>query len=106
MLSNVVVRRTREIGVRVALGATPGDVVRMVIRQGLMPVASGAVAGLAVGAIVRMSLQPNFQRLIAPLDYAALAVVPLAFLAAALVACYLPARRAARIDPNVALRSA
>jgi putative ABC transport system permease protein len=104
VLSSVVAGRTREIGVRLALGAEPIRIVRMVLRQGLRPVASGLVAGLAIGVIARVSLRPVFSRIFPALDWQVIAAVPVPFIMAALVACYLPARRAARIDPNVALR--
>jgi ABC-type antimicrobial peptide transport system permease subunit len=104
LMSALVIGRTREIGVRLALGAEPHRIVRLIARQGLAPVMSGLVAGLVLGALVRMSMRPFFTRLIPELDWVVLALVPIPFMIAALVACYLPARRAARIDPNVALR--
>ena len=104
VLSHVVGRRTREIGVRIALGADRARIVRMVVRDGLHPVASGIVLGLILGAIARMSLSPMFTRLAPAMDPVVLTSVPLAMLAAGALACYLPARRAAKIDPNVALR--
>jgi len=98
LTSNMVARRTREMGIRMALGARAGDVIRLVAREGLVPV----WAGLAVGAIGARALT----RLIAaflygvgardPVSFAATAAVLLATAAAAL---YVPARRATRIDP-------
>jgi predicted permease len=104
VLSHLVVRRTREIGVRIALGATRADIVRMIVRQGLSPVVLGVVAGLLFGAVARLALQPQFLRLVPAMDVVVLGVVPVVFIAAAIVACYLPARRAASVDPMVALR--
>lgn len=104
ILSHLVGRRTREIGVRIALGADRTRVVRMVLRDGLHPVVSGIVLGLILGAIARMSLGPMFERLAPAMDPVVLTVLPLAMIAAGTLACYIPARRASRIDPSVALR--
>ncbi|OFW06587.1 MAG: hypothetical protein A3H96_13050 [Acidobacteria bacterium RIFCSPLOWO2_02_FULL_67_36] len=104
VLSHLVLRRTREIGVRVALGATRADITRMIVRQGLSPVLLGIVAGLTLGGLARMALQPRFLRLVPAMDVVVLLVVPVLFIGAAVVACYLPARRAASVDPIVALR--
>ncbi|HEX5214380.1 MAG TPA: ADOP family duplicated permease [Vicinamibacterales bacterium] len=104
VLSHVIGRRTREIGIRIALGADTARILRMVIRDGLEPVISGLVLGLAIGGIARMSLGPMFTRLAPAIDPVVLTSVPLAMIAAAVVAAYVPARRAAKIDPNVALR--
>lgn len=104
VLSHVVLRRTREIGVRVALGATRTEITRMIVRQGLSPVVLGVLAGLTLGALARMALQSQFLRLVPAMDVVVLMVVPVLFIAAAVLACYLPARRAASVDPIVALR--
>jgi len=104
VLSHVVARRTREIGLRIALGAVRRDIIRMVVRDGLRPVVSGIVAGLLIGVIVRMMVRPLFVRLLPAVDPFVLTIVPLSMLLAAIVACYLPARRAARVHPNTALR--
>jgi putative ABC transport system permease protein len=104
VVSHVVLARTREIGVRMALGASQGAIVRMILFEGLLPVGFGIVGGLALGGIARQLLHPGFQRMIPPFDVAVLALAPALFLFVAFIACYLPARRAARIDPNVALR--
>ncbi len=104
VLTHLVLRRRREIGVRVALGASRGDITRMILGQGLSPVVLGVVAGLAFGALVRMALKTQFLRLVPAMDVVLLVAVPAVFIAAAFLACYLPARRAASVDPNIALR--
>jgi putative ABC transport system permease protein len=100
-----VAARAREIGVRMALGATPGDVIRMVIAQGMRMPLLGIALGLAASAaLTRVISHQLFDvRATDPLTYGAVAVV-LALVAAA--ACYLAARRAARSDPVRALREA
>jgi predicted permease len=98
-----VARRTREIGVRMAIGATQADVLRMILRQGLVLSLAGiGLGGLATIAVARLMTAgliglgtPN------PVTYA---VVPLVLLLVTLASCYVPARRASRIDPMVALR--
>jgi predicted permease len=98
-----VSRRTREIGVRLALGASPGDVLRMILGQGLRTICIGAVIGIA-GSLA-------LTRAFASLLFGVTATDPLTFvgvtvllLGAGLLACYLPARRAMRVDPIITLR--
>jgi predicted permease len=105
VLSQVVAGRTREIGVRLALGAGAPAIRRMVIAQGLRPVVVGLVAGLGLSLIARAAMQPFFLRLLPRTDATLIILLPVLFLGAGLVACYVPARRASRIDPNVALRN-
>jgi putative ABC transport system permease protein len=105
VLSQVVAGRTREIGVRLALGAGAPAIRRMVIAEGLSPVVIGLVAGLGFGLIARGAMQPLFLRLVPATDVTLMILLPALFVGAGLVACYLPARRASRIDPNVALRN-
>ncbi|MBI3423516.1 MAG: ABC transporter permease [Acidobacteria bacterium] len=103
VLSYAVTQRTREIGVRLALGAQAGDVVRLILKQGLALALLGIGLGLAgalAGTRVLQSLLFGV-RTTDPLTYSAVAVV---LLAVALLACVIPARRAARVDPLVALR--
>lgn len=98
-----VTRRTREIGVRMALGAQPGGVLTMVMRQGLLIVA----IGLAAGALLAAGAASALQRLlygISPFDPAAWGFAIAAMLVAAALANFVPARRAMRIDPMTALR--
>jgi predicted permease len=104
-LSHIVSGRTREMGVRLALGASAPRIVRMVVRDGLVPVLVGIAVGGALAVVARMALQPMFVRMLPKLDPLALALAPASMLIAAVIACYVPARRAARVDPNVALRS-
>jgi putative ABC transport system permease protein len=103
VLSYSVNQRRREIGVRSALGATPGAIVRLVVGQGLAP----AVVGSAVGLLAAAGLARYVSSLlygVTPFDRLTFLVVPLVLLAAAALACLVPARRAARIDPLRALR--
>jgi len=98
-----VTQRTREIAVRMALGAEPGRVLRMVIQQGIILAAIGVITGLAGAIAVEKYLASNFSTANAknPLTYAAAAG---SVLIVACLACYIPARRAMRVDPMVALR--
>ena len=98
-----VTRRTREIGIRMALGAQAGDVLGRVLAQGMWPVAFGSLAGLAGAAGVTRALRSMLFGVTA-LDTVSFALAPLVLAAVALLACYLPARRALRVDPIVALR--
>jgi predicted permease len=103
-LSHAVAGRTREIGVRLALGSGQRRIVRMVLIDGMLPVACGIAAGGVLGVIARFAMRPAFVRLFPALDAPSLIVAPICMLVAALAACYLPARRASRADPNTALR--
>jgi putative ABC transport system permease protein len=95
--------RTRELGIRIALGASGHDVLATVLRQGMMPVAAGVVLGLTgAAAVTRAMTSLLFDT--APLDPAIFAGVAGLLLASALVACAVPARRAMRVDPGIALR--
>jgi putative ABC transport system permease protein len=98
-----VSRRTREIGVRVALGASSRDVLAMVLGQGLRTILIGVVGGLVGALLITRTLRSMLYGVTAadPLTFAA---VGLLLIWAALLACYLPARRAAKVDPMVALR--
>lgn len=103
MVSYAVVQRTHEVGVRMALGAGKGDVVRLIIRQSLRPVGSGVAVGLAAAAAASRILSALLFGLNS-LDTISFVGVPAFLLAVALLASYLPARRAAPVDPMVALR--
>jgi predicted permease len=99
-----VARRTREIGIRMALGAKPGEVVRMILREGLIMTLSGVALGflLALG-IGRLFSSMLYQ--VSPVDPVVFTLAPCVLLAASLLACWLPARRAASIEPMQALRA-
>ena len=104
VISYSVSRRTHEIGVRVALGATPASVVRLVVGQGMLVVACGATAGVAGALLVTrfMTTMVYGVRVTDPLTYLS---VTLLLVSVAVAASFIPARRAARIDPLVAMRS-
>jgi putative ABC transport system permease protein len=98
-----VSRRTREIGVRIALGARSRDVLAMILAQGVRTIAIGIGMGL-VGSLALARIVQSLLFGINATDPLTLAAVVALLVAAALLACYLPARRAAKIDPMVALR--
>jgi predicted permease len=102
--SYLVTQRTREVGLRLALGAPPGALVRMVVRQGMIVAAIGLGAGLA-GALLLTRLMRSMLFEVSPTDLSTLAGVTVVLLVATLLANWLPARRAARVDPLVALRA-
>ncbi len=103
VLAYSVARRQREIGVRTALGARPTDVLRLVLGQGIRLIALGIVLGLAASLwVTRWLTSLLFE--IKPIDPATLSAVALLLIAVALLASWIPARRAARIDPMQALR--
>jgi ABC-type antimicrobial peptide transport system permease subunit len=104
VISYAVSQRTGEIGVRIALGAQPGDVSRMILRQGTFVATSGLVVGL-VGAVTASRFMEALLFQMSPTDPATYASVAAGLLVVSLLACWLPARRAARLDPVRALRS-
>jgi putative ABC transport system permease protein len=103
VMSYVVSQRTREIGVRMAMGARPRDVLKLVVGQGAKLLAVGLGAGLIVALIAARVINSLLYQVSAtdPLTYL---VAPLPLAAVALVACYIPARRAMKVDPMTALR--
>jgi predicted permease len=103
VMAYVVGQRTNEIGIRMALGAAPGQIVGMVLRQAGVLVGTGIVAGLA-GAMGGARLIAGLLVGVQPFDAATYASVAALLMIVALVACYLPARRAMSVDPMVALR--
>ena len=96
-------RRTREIGIRIAIGATYGRVLRMLLRNGLTPVWVGLVAGVVLSLFAARLLLTVVETSAVFSPLIIVAIVP-ALVVVTLLAAYLPARRAATIDPTVALR--
>jgi putative ABC transport system permease protein len=96
-------QRRAELSLRMALGADPGDVRRLVLREGMTPVAIGILAGLG-GAALLARVMKTLLFGVDPFDAVTFAAVAAALAAVALVACYVPARRATRVDPAHALR--
>jgi putative ABC transport system permease protein len=98
-----VARRTREIGIRMALGATARDVVKMIVGEG----ARIAMVGLAIGLVLAVGvgkLAGKFLYGVTGADPITFTLIPIALAAVALIACWLPARRATRVNPMTALR--
>jgi ABC-type antimicrobial peptide transport system permease subunit len=104
VLAYDVTQRTREIGIRMALGAAASRVTRKVLVRAGVLVATGAAIGILAGAGAARLLESLLLG-VNPLDPAALGAVLVLLIAVALLASYLPARRAARVDPMVALRA-
>jgi putative ABC transport system permease protein len=104
VVAYLISRRTREIGIRMALGARQGQVVGMVLRQGMVPAVTGLVVGLALALVLgRVAESLLFQ--VSPRDPAIMLAVTLLLAAIATVAVLLPARRASRVHPVIALRT-
>ncbi len=108
LISYSVAQRTREIGIRMALGAQPENILKLVIRQGViatfMGVGLGAVAALILGMVLSRAMADVLYG-VSSTDWLTLTTVSLVLLVVALVASYVPARRATRVDPMVALRN-
>ena len=104
VVAHAVAQRTHEIGVRIALGAAVGDVLSLVVRQGFAPVAAGLGVGIAA-ALGASQLLGSILYGVTPTDAVTYASVVAILAAVALVACIAPARRAAKVDPLLALRS-
>jgi predicted permease len=104
VISNLVAQRTSEFGIRMALGAQPGDVLGLVLRHGMKLTLIGLVLGLGGAYGVARLLGAIMPRLVSP-DALALGGMAALLFVVALVSCWLPARRATRVDPMIALRS-
>ncbi len=103
VMAYAVSQRTGEFGVRTALGASPGNILRLVLGQGIVTALIGVAVGLAGALVLTRTLQSLLFGLSAT-DPLTFAVVALMLVVVAMLACYIPARRAAKVDPMVALR--
>jgi ABC-type antimicrobial peptide transport system permease subunit len=103
-VSQMVAQRTPEIGVRMALGASPAEVLRMVLGEGARLMAAGGLVGLGAAAALGWLMRAMLFD-VAPLDPAAFAAALVVLCGFALAACYVPARRASKVDPMTALRA-
>jgi predicted permease len=104
VLSYAVAQRSREIAVRSALGARPSQILQMVVRQGLTIALAGVVVGMLCAVVLAQSMA-TFLYGVTPHDALTFVSVPLLLLAVTAIACFIPARRAARLDPLRVLRS-
>jgi ABC-type antimicrobial peptide transport system permease subunit len=103
VISYAVGERTHEIGIRLALGAQKGEVMKLIMREGLRLAVTGAAAGL-VCALIVSRLMAGLLYGVRPTDPLTFAVVAILLMGVAVLACYIPARRAMKVDPMVALR--
>jgi ABC-type antimicrobial peptide transport system permease subunit len=105
LLAYLVSQRSREIGIRMALGAGRGSVLKLFLQKGIVLAGLGIVAGMVVSAYTA-SLMGSLLYGVRPHDPAVFVIVPLLLFVVALLASYLPARRATKVDPMIALREA
>jgi predicted permease len=103
VIAQSVTQRTKEIGIRIAIGAVAADVRRMVFREAMVPVGIGLFAGLAMSLAVNRVLQSQLVG-VSPYDPLTMISAPIILIVVALIACHLPARRAMQVDPVIALR--
>jgi putative ABC transport system permease protein len=103
VMAYTAAQRTREIGIRMALGAQGSVVIRLILKQGLTLILIGLAAGIA-GALAAARAMSSLLYGVSATDPATFASISLTLLTIALLACYLPARRAAKVDPMVALK--
>ncbi|HLW80933.1 MAG TPA: FtsX-like permease family protein, partial [Candidatus Acidoferrales bacterium] len=103
LISYYTSQRTHEIGIRMALGAQRGDVMRLVLREGMLLTGLGVMAGIAMSYWFGRTLSSLLYG-VSPADPVTFIVVSILLTLVALMACYIPARRAMKVDPMVALR--
>jgi putative ABC transport system permease protein len=104
VMATSVAQRTREMGVRMALGAQASDVLALIFRQGMVQIAIGIALGLGL-AVAVSNLLTFLLYEVDPRDPVVFGAIVLFLVGSASLACYVPARRATRVDPNVALRA-
>lgn len=104
VIAHSVSQRTQEIGVRIAMGATSSDILALVFKQGMLPLGIGLALGLAGSVAVNTILKSALVQ-VSPTDPIALAAASAVLILAAFLGCLIPARRAIRVDPAVALRN-
>ena len=104
VLAYTTAQKTHEIGIRMALGAERANVLRLVISEGLRLVLAGVAVGLVASLLLGRAVEAELWPGVKPYDPATLASTVLSLLATGVLACWIPARRAARVDPMAALR--
>jgi putative ABC transport system permease protein len=109
-MSTAVNQRRQEIGIRMALGAQPADILKMIVGQGMLLAVIGLVIGLVVAFLLALIADKTraiegFLFGVSATDLTIFLGIPLLLLAVTLLSCYIPARRATRVDPMIALRA-
>ena len=103
VIAHSVSQRTQEIGIRMAMGAKARDILKLVLRQGILPLGIGLTIGLAASFAVNRVLKAELVQ-VSPSDPITLAAVSATLIVTGMLGCLIPARRAMRVDPVVALR--
>lgn len=103
VIAHSVSQRTKEIGIRLAIGAATHDVTRMILAEGMRPVAAGLVIGIALSLALNRLMQTQLVG-VSPYDPTTMVAAPLVLIVVSVVACQIPARRAAQVDPAITLR--